>query len=66
MVLAFTEEQAIRIREYGMSVIQYKYCIKNEISIAHYNLRQCIIAINSAFELLNRQIDRFRDVVNNI
>ena len=40
MILALTEEQAIEIRKTGLSVIQFKYCIKNGISIAVYNLRQ--------------------------
>lgn len=44
MILALTEEQAIEIRKTGLSVIQFKYCIKNGISIAVYNLRQFLIA----------------------
>lgn len=50
MVLAFTEEQAIEIRKTGMSVIQFKYCIKNGISTMEYCLRQCIANFKSAFD----------------
>ena len=43
MILALTEEQAIEIRKTGLSVIQFKYCIKNGISIAVYNLRPLLL-----------------------
>lgn len=66
MVLALTEEQAIKIRKTGLSVIQFKYCIKNGISIATYNLRRCIIAVKSAFELFKRLIDRVGDGIDDI
>lgn len=50
MVLSFTEEQAIEIRKTGLSVIQFKHCIKNGISIVTYVLSKCIIAFKSAFD----------------
>lgn len=54
MILALTEEQAIEIRKTGLSVIQFKYCIKNGISIAVYNLRQFLIAAKSVFEKMGK------------
>lgn len=63
MVLAFTEEQAIEIRKTGMSVIQFKYCIKNGISTMEYCLRQCIANFKSAF---GNMCERFREAMDNI
>ncbi len=54
MVLAFTEEQAIRIREYGMSVIRFKYCIKNGINLAIYVLNKCVSYINLLFDVCEK------------
>lgn len=33
MYMAFTEEQAMQIRKTGLSVVQFKYCIRNQIEI---------------------------------
>ena len=66
MILALTEEQAIEIRKTGLSVIQFKYCIKNGISIAVYNLRQFIIAAKSVFEKMGKLFKRVRDVIDDI
>ena len=66
MILALTEEQAIEIRKTGLSVIQFKYCIKNGISIAVYNLRQFLIAAKSVFEKMGKLFKRVRDVIDDI
>lgn len=61
MVLAFTEEQAIEIRKSGLSVIQFKYCIKNGISVVTYTLRQFIIAFKSAIDRCKNLFKRVKD-----
>lgn len=66
MELTFTEEQAIEIRKTGLSVIQFKYCIKNGISIAVYNLRQFLIAAKSVFEKMGKLFKRVRDGIDDI
>lgn len=66
MVLTFTEEQAIRIRERGLSVIQFKYCVKKVIGIATYTLSQYIIAAKSAFEIVKHLFERVRDGIDDI
>lgn len=63
MILALTEEQAIEIRKTGMSVIQFKYCIKNGISTMEYCLRQCIANFKSAFD---NMCECFRKAMDNI
>lgn len=63
MVLAFTEEQAIEIRKTGLSVIQFKHCIKNGISTVEYYLRQCIANFKSAFD---NMCECFREAMDNI
>lgn len=57
MVLALTEEQAIRIREYGMSVIRFKYCIKNGINLAIYVLNKCVSYINLLFDVCEKLLE---------
>lgn len=66
VTLTFTEEQAIEIRKTGLSVIQFKYCIKNGISIAVYNLRQFLIAAKSVFEKMGKLFKRVRDGIDDI
>lgn len=66
MVLALTEEQAIEIRKTGLSVIQFKYCIKKGISVATYTLSQYVIAAKSAFEIVKPLFECVRDVIDNI
>ena len=66
MVLPLTEEQAIEIRKTGLSVIQFKYCIKNKINIATYTLSQCIFAVKSAFEMFKHLFEHVRDRIDNI
>lgn len=62
MVLAFTEEQAIRIREYGMSVIRFKYCIKNGINLAINDLNKCVSYFNLLFDVCEKSLNCIRDV----
>lgn len=63
MVLALTEEQGIEIRKTGLSVIQFKYCIKNGISTVEYYLRQCIDNFKSAFD---NMCECLREAMDNI
>ena len=65
MVLAFTEEQAIRIREYGMSVIRFKYCIKNGINLAIYALNKCVSYLNLLFDVCEKLLNCTRDIAQN-
>lgn len=60
MVLAFTEEQAIRIREYGMSVIRFKYCIKNGINLAIYVTNKCVSYLNLVFDVCEKLLNCIR------
>ena len=61
MVLAFTEEQAIRIREYGLSVIRFKYCIKNGINLAIYVQNKCVSYLNLLFDACEKLLNCIRD-----
>ena len=66
MVLALTEEQAIEIRKSGLSVIQFKYRIKNGISVVTYTLRQFIIAFKSAIDRCKNIFERVRAGIDDI
>lgn len=49
MYLAFTEEQAKEIRKQGISVIEYKMCIKKHLDVSMY-------IINRAFKRLSKAL----------
>lgn len=66
MVLAFTEEQAIRIREHGMSVIRFKYCIKNGINLAIYVPNKCVSYLNLAFDVCEKLLNCIRDIAEKL
>lgn len=66
MVLAFTEEQAIEIRKTGLSIIQFKHCIKNSFIAMSDALKQCIIAIKSAFEICGKLFRRIENAIDDI
>ena len=66
VVLTLTEEQAIEIRKSGLSVIQFKYRIKNGISVVTYTLRQFIIAFKSAIDRCKNLFKRIKDGIDDI
>lgn len=51
MYLAFTEEQAITIRKTGLSVAQYKLCVKKGVPPVVYALRTACKKIEEAFDM---------------
>lgn len=64
MYMAFTEEQAMQIRKLGLSVIEYKYCMRNKSDIRLYKLKKIIDvakkAFDSAFKAINDFVDDIR------
>lgn len=70
MYMAFTEEQAMQIRKTGLSVVQFKYCIRNQIEIWWYNLKKIVDivkkALYSAFEVINDFVDDLRFLLEDI
>lgn len=70
MYMAFTEEQAMQIRKTGLSVVQFKYCIRNQIEIWRYNLKKIVDivkkALYSAFEVINDFVDDLRFLLEDI
>lgn len=71
MYMVFTEEQAVQIRKKtGLSVVQFKYCIRNQIDIWWYKLRRIVDSINkivnSAFEVINDFMDDIRFLLEDI
>lgn len=45
MYTAFTEEQAMQIRKLGLSVIEYKYCMRNKIDVWLYKLKRLLMSL---------------------
>lgn len=71
MYMAFTEEQAIQIRKKtGLSVVQFKYCIRNQIDIWFYKLKKIVDAVektlDSAFGVINDFVDNIRFILEDI
>lgn len=70
MHMAFTEEQAIQIRKTGLSVVQFKYCMRNLIDIWWYKLKKIVNvvkkALDSAFVVINDFVDNIRFVLEDI
>lgn len=70
MYMAFTEEQAIQIRKTGLSVVQFKYCIKNQIDVWWYKLKKIVDvvkkALDFAFGAINDFVDNIRFVLEDI
>lgn len=52
MYLAFTEEQAIEIRKLGISVIEYKMCIKKHLDVSMYILDRALKRVSKAICVL--------------
>lgn len=70
MYMAFTEEQAMQIRKSGLSVVQFKYCIRNQIDIWFYKLKKIVDAVektlDSAFGVINDFVDNIRFILEDI
>lgn len=70
MYMVFTEEQAVRIRKSGLSVVQFKYCVRNKIDVWWYKLKKIVDAakkaLNSAFEVINDFVDNIKFVLEDI
>lgn len=71
MYMAFTEEQAVQIRKKtGLSVVQFKYCIRNKIDIWFYRLKKIVDAVektlDSAFGVINDFVYNIRFVLEDI
>lgn len=70
MYTAFTEEQAMQIRKLGLSVIEYKYCMRNKIDVWLYKLKKVVDvvkkALESEFQVINDFVDYIRFVLEDI
>lgn len=64
MYMALTEEQALQIRKLGLSVIEYKYCMRNKIDVWWSELKKIVDvakkALDSAFKAINDFVDDIR------
>lgn len=60
MYIAFTEEQAVSIRKTGVSVVEYKLCLKKEINDVSHTLLDVCAKIEELFQFL---FDSVRDEV---
>lgn len=58
MYMALTEEQGKKVRKIGISVIEWKWCIRN-------NINAVICAINKAAEKVERGWKQIIDVISN-
>ena len=61
MYLAFTEEQAVAIRKTGVSVVEYKLCLKKGINVASHALLDVCAKIEELFTFLFDSVRHFVD-----
>lgn len=66
MYMVLTEEQGKKIRSLGISVIEYKRCISDVISVYRYITDKYIEAICRAAEIVGKAIGKFVDDVSMI
>lgn len=66
MYLAFTEEQAKEIRKQGISVIEYKMCVKKHLDVSMYIINLALKRVSKAIcelsEVAKKVCDSFADV----
>ena len=63
MYIAFTEEQAQEIRSHGISVIRFKWMIKNSISIIQWYGMQLGKAIQQFADVLSDAFNEMQSVL---
>ena len=56
MYIAFTEEQAQEIRSIGISVIEFKNCIKKGFDVVIYVINKTFNAVQDALEIMSNLI----------
>ena len=66
MYIAFTEEQAQEIRSHGISVIRFKWLIKNNISIIQWYGMQLGKAIQKFADVLSDALSKIKPVIDEI
>ena len=64
MYIAFTEEQAQEIRSHGISVIRFKWLIKNSISIIQWYGMQLGKAIQQFADVLSDAFNEMQSVLD--
>lgn len=66
MYIAFTEEQAQEIRSHGISIIRFKWLIKNSISIIQWYGMQLSKAIQKFADVLSDALSKIKSVIDEI
>ena len=66
MYLAFTEEQAIEIRKLGVSVIEYKYCLKKHLDVSMYTVNKAMKRVQKAICILAETAQRVCSALSEI
>lgn len=70
MLYTFTEYQAKKIRSMGISVIEYKRCVRYGINVAVYAIqkasRKIYDVLNAALNMWNDICEKFFDAVDDV
>lgn len=66
MYIAFTEEQSQEIRSHGISVIRFKWLIKNRISIIQWYGMQLSKVIQKFADVLSDALSKIKSVIDEI
>ena len=63
MVIALTEEQARGIRKLGITVIEWKRCIKKSVNVFTYITSKVIEKATQAWNVITNAIEEFVDTL---
>jgi hypothetical protein len=66
MYFAFTEEQAEEIRKQGISVIEYKMCIKKHLDVSMYIINRAFKRISKALCEIAEAAKKVSETFNNV
>lgn len=70
MYIALTEDQGKKIRSMGISVIEYKRCVRHGINITTYVIQEASKRLHEALESVakvwNEFLERFQDAVDDV
>lgn len=66
LYIAFTEKQAVEIRKTGLSVIEYKYCLKKHISTSAYAIDKIMRQLSKAANVMSEVAKKFSDEITKL
>lgn len=64
MYMALTEEQAREIRKLGITVIEWKWCVKENVNVFIYIMNKAIEKATQAWKVIKNAIEELTNVLS--